>query len=92
MDAGQLIENTKLSPQQAYIVALIAEGKSNGEIADQLGVAKGQIEKIRYTDLPRKFDRLLGDIDKIDKTLGILVDVLDIHEPEVETNSDSAEA
>ena len=46
--ADELAGQTLLSEQEAEVAYLVLQGLSNGEIADELGIAKKQVEMYRY--------------------------------------------
>lgn len=71
-----------LSDQQLLTLAMIADGASNGEIADQLGVSNKTLEK----QTPRLFDAI-GVSNRIDAAVAYTVWKSPQAFPEVQPNS-----
>jgi cobalamin biosynthesis protein CobT len=67
-----VVEETKLTENQATILWGLGHNKSPGQVAEEMGVKRGTVRNVRYRELSEKFERLLDDIPKIENTLGLL--------------------
>jgi hypothetical protein len=67
-----VVEETKLTENQATILWGLGHNKSPRQIADEMGIKRGTVRNVRHRELPEKFDRLIEDIPKIENTLEAL--------------------